>query len=191
MKYLDHFEILAPLYEELFPVREVGRWMEFLRLPCDGTLLDAGGGTGRVSEVLKSHVGRIVVADASPGMAKQAARKTDISAVCTQTEALPYPDGAFDRVIMVDALHHVTDQRITAGELWRVLKPGGILLIEEPDVRKFSVKLLAVAEKLMLMRSHFLSPPAIENLFRYPQAAVKVYAEGYTAWIVVERIGDD
>ena len=59
---------------------------------------------------------------------------------------------------MVDALHHVIHQGQTAREMYRVLKPGGRIVIEEPDIRKFGVKLIAVAEKLLLMRSHFLSP---------------------------------
>ena len=59
---------------------------------------------------------------------------------------------------MVDALHHVINHGQTAREMYRVLKPGGRIVIEEPDIRSFYVKLIAVAEKLLLMRSHFLSP---------------------------------
>ena len=58
----------------------------------------------------------------------------------------------------------------TAAELWRTLKPGGRLVIMEPDIRLFSVKLVALAEKVALMRSHFLAPAAIVRLFRYPDA---------------------
>ena len=49
--------------------------------------------------------------------------------------------------------------------MFRVLKPGGLLVIEEPDIRTFGVKLIAIAEKLLLMRSHFLAPEEITNLF--------------------------
>jgi len=44
-------------------------------------------------------------------------------------------DHSFDRVLMVDALHHVVNQAETICELYRVLKPGGRLVIEEPDLR--------------------------------------------------------
>ena len=47
---------------------------------------------------------------------------------------------------MVDALHHVADQEATIRELWRLLKPGGRIIIEEPDIRRFEVKLLALIE---------------------------------------------
>ncbi len=67
---------------------------------------------------------------------------------------------------MVDALHHIIDHRQTIQDLWRVLAPGGILIIEEPDIRLFGVKLLALAEKLALFRSHFLSSSTIAGLLR-------------------------
>ena len=51
-----------------------------------------------------------------------------------------------------------------------VLKPGGSIVIEEPDIRKFTVKLIALAEKITLMRSHFLSPDKIAGLFKFPEA---------------------
>jgi demethylmenaquinone methyltransferase/2-methoxy-6-polyprenyl-1,4-benzoquinol methylase len=47
----------------------------------------------------------------------------------------------------------------------RVLEPEGRSVIEEPDIRTFGVKLVALAEKILLMRSHFLSPIQIASLF--------------------------
>jgi demethylmenaquinone methyltransferase/2-methoxy-6-polyprenyl-1,4-benzoquinol methylase len=59
-------------------------------------------------------------------------------------------------------------------------------VIEEPDLRTFAVKLIAVAEKLMLMRSHFLAPPQIAQLFP-SEAKVRIEAEDITAWVIVEK----
>ena len=89
---------------------------------------------------------------------------------------------------MVDALHHVCDQEHTAAELWRALKPGGRLVIEEPDVRTGIVKLVALFEKLALMRSHFLSPPQIAALFEWDDAQVEIVTEGHTSWVVVDKL---
>lgn len=59
----------------------------------------------------------------------------------------------FLRGIVVDALYHMVNQRQAAQELWHVLKPSGRIIIEEPDIRIFAVKLVALVEKLALMRS--------------------------------------
>jgi demethylmenaquinone methyltransferase/2-methoxy-6-polyprenyl-1,4-benzoquinol methylase len=115
--------------------------------------------------------------------------KGNLLRVCTHTEVTPFLDGSFKRIIMVDALHHVCDQPQTAQELWRVLAPGGYIVIEEPDLRTFSVKLVAVAEKLALMRSHFLAPEAIAALFDDPNAQVSIETEkdGFNAWVIIRK----
>jgi len=181
----SHFNLLAPFYDRVIPFVRLEQMLKVLALPHVGSLLDAGGGTGRVAEALRPHVGWIVVADVSSGMLTQA-RQKDLLATSTATEHLPFADGTFDRVLMVDALHHVVSQAETIRELYRVLKIGGRLVIEEPDLRTFGVKLIAVAEKLALMRSHFLAPPQIARLFPL-DAKVGIEAEENTAWVIVEK----
>jgi len=92
----------------------------------------------------------------------------------------------------VDAFHHVCDQPQTVQELWRVLAPGGCLVIEEPDLRTFAVKIVAVAEKLALMRSHFLSPTDIAALFDFPGAEIRIETEteGFNTWVIVQKTLD-
>jgi len=60
-----------------------------------------------------------------------------------------------------------------------------VLVIEEPDIRTFGVKLIAIAEKLLLMRSHFLAPDAILELFKSGEKQVR--SEGGTAWVIVKK----
>lgn len=183
----DHFGFLAPHYERFIQPKDPQEIREFGKLPTSGALLDAGGGTGRIAQELRGQAGAIVVADLSLKMLLQAQDKGDLRLVCNHSEFLPFPTASFERVIMVDALHHVIDQQQTAAELWRVLKPGGRLVIEEPDIRTWSVKLIAAFEKLALMRSHFLSPPQIAALFPHRQAKVSLETKGYNAWVVIER----
>lgn len=181
----SHFNFLAPFYDRVIRFERLEQTLKVLDLPHSGTLLDAGGGTGRVAEAIRPHVGSVIIADVSRGMLAQA-RQKGLAASSAETERLPFADGTFDRVLMVDALHHVAHQGETVCELYRVLKPGGRLVIEEPDSRTFSVKLIAIAEKLALMRSHFLSPPQIAALL--PSAArTRIEAEAYTAWVIVEK----
>jgi demethylmenaquinone methyltransferase/2-methoxy-6-polyprenyl-1,4-benzoquinol methylase len=182
---IDHFDLIAPFYDRAIPFSRLERMLRFVSLPADGLLLDAGGGTGRVAAALRPYVREVLVADLSIGMLRQARRK-GLTGMITPTEALPFADASFERIIMVDTLHHVAHQGETVSELWRVLKPGGRLVIEEPDVRTWQVKLVALAEKLALMRSHFLSPPEIVVLFP-PEARIAVESERWNAWLIVEK----
>lgn len=181
----DHFDLIAPFYDRAIPFSRLERMLRFVSLPADGLLLDAGGGTGRVAAALRPYVHEVLVVDSSSGMLAQAGRK-GLTSVVAPTELLPFADATFERIIMVDTLHHVAHQGETVRELWRVLRPRGRLVIEEPDVRTWQVMLVALAEKLALMRSHFLSPPRIAALFP-PEARVTIEAERWTAWVIVEK----
>jgi demethylmenaquinone methyltransferase/2-methoxy-6-polyprenyl-1,4-benzoquinol methylase len=135
MAAFDHFDFLAPFYDRLIKLDEARRLEQHLALPTSGKLLDAGGGTGRVAHALREKASCVIVADLSIGMLRQAAVKDGLKPVCSLSEHLPFANAEFDRIVMVDAFHHVCDHIKTAHELWRVLRPGGRLVIEEPDVR--------------------------------------------------------
>lgn len=179
----DHFGLIAPLYARA-QYHAIEKMRELAALPIQGRLLDVGGGTGRVASALHNLVDEVVITDISMGMLRETLRSTLQPTGCA-SEHLPFPDDSFERVILVDALHHVLDQAATAGEMLRVLKPGGLLVIEEPDIRTFGVKLIALAEKLLMMRSHFLSPDRIRSLF--PSSNARIITEDASAWIVVEK----
>lgn len=189
MPVLDHFGFLAPFYDRLIKPKAPEYLWDLAQLPTEGLLLDAGGGTGRVAQFMLKKAAGVVLADLSLEMLSEANVKGGFLRVCSHTEGFPFPDESFTRVLMVDALHHVCDQPQTAQELWRVLAPGGYLVIEEPDVRTFIVKLVAIAEKLALMRSHFLAPEAIAALFNNPAAQVRIETEanGFNAWVIVHK----
>jgi len=187
MPLFDHFDLAAPFYERLIPPRLPEKLIELLDLPVVGRLLDAGGGTGRVTQFFHRRAGQVVLIDLSSRMLSQAAKKTGLHLAQAPSERLPFPDGAFERIVMVDAFHHVFDQVQTAHELWRVLAPGGRLVIEEPDLRHPIVKLVALAEKAALMRSRFFTPERIAALFAGLAARVQVTRESYNAWVCVEK----
>ncbi len=187
MPLIDHFSLLAPYYERLIHAPDLERLSGLAGLPAAGRLLDAAGGTGRVSRGLAGRVPHIALADLSLKMAQQAGEQGALEAVCAPAESLPFSSGSFERVIMVDAFHHVADQRQTAAELWRVLKPGGRIVVQEPDIHLPVVKAIALGEKLLLMRSHFLPGEKIAELFQFPSAIISsVYAE-HDVWVVVSK----
>jgi ubiquinone/menaquinone biosynthesis C-methylase UbiE len=183
----DHFGFLSPIYDHLIRPKDPSNILELLDLPKNGRLLDAGGGTGRIGSTLTPFISQVVIADISFGMLRQAQRKDGLSSICAPTEKLPFPDNTFDRITLVDALHHVENALSTIMELWRVTKPGGKILIEEPDIRTLPVKLIAVFEKAFLMRSHFISPLKISSMFDFSNSKRTVKTQDYTSWILVEK----
>jgi ubiquinone/menaquinone biosynthesis C-methylase UbiE len=189
MSWIDHFGLLAPIYDRVIGEKPPDQLIRHLKLPSTGALLDAGGGTGRVSHSLAGLVDQLLVADLSLKMLSQAQKVRGLRTICSASELMPFPTGFFDRILMVDALHHVINQQRTVDELWRILKPGGRLVIEEPNIGTLGVKLIAFMEKLALMRSHFLSPAQIGELFNMNQAQadIQVEIDGAYGWVIVEK----
>lgn len=183
----DHFNLLAPLYDSAIRPRAKDDFWEIVKLPDEGYLLDAGGGTGRVSQFIKNTRCHIIISDLSFQMLGVAKTKSPLIPVQSSAEFLSFQSKTFDRIIMVDAFHHLINQELAAYELWRVLKPGGSIIIEEPDINKFPVILIALAEKLAFMRSHFLTAETIMGLFHFPEAIKMHKSQGNNFWICIEK----
>lgn len=185
---LDHFDILAPIYERVIGPPDPLRLKALLHLPTDGWLLDAGGGTGRVAATLRPFVGGLVVGDQSLQMLRRARDKQTLHPVQMQVQHVPFPDGFFSRILVVDALHHFFDQPAAMRELKRVLAPGGRLVIEEPDIHRHAVKLVALAERMALMGSTFLAPEVVRDMLAAQglQASI-AERDRFQAWIVAEK----
>lgn len=185
----DGFDLLAPIYDLVFrrPVNSPLR--ETLRLPTTGTLLDVGGGTGRHAQAWVGLVDRVLVADASRPMLRRARAKPGLDTVACLAERLPLAKSCVARVVMVDAFHHLIDQRASLAELWRVLMPGGRIVIEEPDIRRGAVRWVARFERWAGMRSHFLPAEAIAALLIEHGAVVRVQRLGHNAWVIADKPG--
>jgi ubiquinone/menaquinone biosynthesis C-methylase UbiE len=184
----NHFDLVAFLYDRVIGLPDVERLRHVLRLPADGLMLDAGGGTGRVSSLLRPFVRNVIVSDLSRLMLKQAQKKGDVLPVRAHAERLPFPDGIFARVLVVDSLHHFCNQREALIDLLRVLQPGGRLVVEEPNIDRFAVKVVACMEKLALMGSRFYSPEEIRNMIEiHGVTACVENADRFRVWIIVDK----
>ncbi|MBN1640227.1 MAG: methyltransferase domain-containing protein [Anaerolineae bacterium] len=186
MPLLDHFSVIAPYYDVVF-FRANADLLDRHVQPRQGDrLLDVGGGTGRVAQFYLGKVAQVCILDPSPKMLAEGRRK-GICITQGESEQIPFPAGMFDRIIMIDAFHHLRDQAAAARELLRVLSSGGRLVIEEPDIVSLAVKMVALGEKLLLMRSHFLSPEEVCALFAGDGVRAWVEKTGHTAWVIVEK----
>ncbi len=103
-------------------------------MTCKGRVLDAGCGYGQWSIALAESNHRTVSMDINPlrcNMLNQLNRQLGISTVSTLTgdiDSVPFPDGSFDAVFCYSSIYF-GDWRRKAGELVRVLRPGGTLYI--------------------------------------------------------------
>lgn len=62
-------------------------------------------------------------------------------------EDLPFPDNYFDKVIMIDTIHHLQNPRKSFREISRVLKPKGMVIIFEPNIYNPLLALLCLLDK--------------------------------------------
>jgi SAM-dependent methyltransferase len=51
---------------------------------------------------------------------------------------LPYEDASFDVVLLVEVIEHLENHRVALGELARILKPGGVLILTTPNVMRLN-----------------------------------------------------
>lgn len=150
-------------YDRLFRYGGPEALLRGLQPQSGDRVLDIGGGTGRVSGTFPDGL-QVVVCDPSAGMIREAQGK-GLHACTSVAEHLPFGDGSFQRIILVDAFHHLLDQGAAVVDLLRVLQPGGRLVIEEPDIHQRVVKFAALLERLLRMRSRFFSPQDMARLF--------------------------
>lgn len=182
------FDLLGPFYDHVISPKEADDLLSPLNLPAEGRLLDVGGGTGRACAPLAAFVDQVVICDISMPMLLEAQGKGLQNLVQASATHLPFAEGTFERMMVIDALHHMPEQESTVGEMIRALKPRGRLLIEEPDIRLLGVKLIALFEKLALMRSKFHTPEELRAMAAVNGAAVSVGSDGKgSAWVMVDK----
>jgi SAM-dependent methyltransferase len=102
--------------------------------------LDLGGGDGRVSHALaKTSPGIFVIADIDHDALRAVPREDSLHPVLVPARGrLPFRQGAFDRVLIVDVLHEVSEGREQLlAELARAVRPGGELMVVDFDGRSF------------------------------------------------------
>lgn len=95
-------------------------------------ILDLAAGTGTSSAALAKSGAAVVAVDFSPGMIEEGRRRHPrIEFVEADIERLPFGDDEFDAATISFGLRNVADPKAALAEMYRVLKPGGRLVVCE------------------------------------------------------------
>lgn len=104
-------------------------------------VLDVAGGTGDLARALAERAGaagRVIVVDINAPMMDVGRRRLadrgiagNVDFVQANAEALPFPDNYFDCISISFGLRNVTRMERALASMFRVLKPGGCLLVLE------------------------------------------------------------
>lgn len=144
----DVFHSVAAKYYIMNDVMSMGihrLWKRFT-IDCSGVrpgqqVLDLAGGTGDIAALFSKRVGangKVILADINESMLNVGRDKlrdlgliNNIEFVQANAEALPFADNSFDIISIGFGLRNVTDKDAALRSMYRVLKPGGRLLVLE------------------------------------------------------------
>ena len=115
--------------------------MQHTGLKLGDKALDVAGGTGDLTMQMSKQVGptgKIIISDINAAMLEEGRKRLldkgfagNIDFVEANAEALPFEDDSFDCITIAFGLRNVTHQDKALESMFRVLKPGGRLLILE------------------------------------------------------------
>jgi demethylmenaquinone methyltransferase/2-methoxy-6-polyprenyl-1,4-benzoquinol methylase len=170
------FDSVAGKYDVMNDVMSLGihrLWKRFA-IELSGVrkgsrVLDLAGGTGDLAARLARIVGaegEVVLADINAAMLEHGRTRLldegiagNVRFVQANAECLPFPDNYFDCITIAFGLRNVTDKDAALRSMYRVLKPGGRLLVLEfskptlpglaPLYDLYSFKLLPLMGKLI------------------------------------------
>jgi len=147
-KVAEVFHSVAAKYDIMNDLMSFGvhrLWKRFA-IDCSGVrpgqkVLDLAGGTGDLTAKFSRIVGKegqVVLADINDSMLKVGRDKlrdlgvvSNVSYVQANAQALPFPENTFDLITIAFGLRNVTDKDEALRSMYRVLKPGGRLLVLE------------------------------------------------------------
>ena len=96
-------------------------------------VLEAAAGPGRGLGFLAFSAKSVLGGDIMDNLVKMArdqyAENKRIKVLTFDAQQMPFPDSCFDLVIMFEAIYYLPDAVKFIAESWRVLRPGGILLV--------------------------------------------------------------
>ena len=178
------YTIIASLYRRVF-IRPRLHGVLRRHFGRGSQLLHAGCGGGQVDQGLHEQM-RITALDISADALQlyQVNNPAVLRVRHGDILALPYADGTFDGYYSLGVIEHFTEQDIRRilAEAFRVLRPGGKVVLFWPHARATSVLVLGLAHRLLARTGHAtqLHPAEISLLTSRAMAARCLEQSGFT-----------
>lgn len=150
--------------------------------------VDIAGGYGRLAKEYLPRAKHVTIFDYSKTELKQAKDKFGdrITTKAGNVYDIPFKDHTFDALMMIRATHHLKDMKKVTKELYRILKPGGIAVVEVAN-KKTLPKILRYWFKKSDINPFSLEPSTLKDLneagfFNYhPKYIEKIFRDaGFT-----------
>jgi SAM-dependent methyltransferase len=125
----SRFDRTADLYADAARAKDWSRFIEWCRPQPGQRALDVGAGPALLSGALAGLVAEAIALDPSQALLGYA--PPGVRPVVGSAEAMPFGDGEFDLVTIVNSLHHVADPARTLNEMARVLAPAGVIVVQD------------------------------------------------------------
>jgi SAM-dependent methyltransferase len=104
-----------------------------LNIASDANVLDVGIGMGSNLRMLRDEgYSSVTGVDLNPAAVQHCFKGGFTSVLLGDATSLPFADGDFDVVLATDIVEHIEDDRKTLRELYRVLVPGGHVMVAVP-----------------------------------------------------------
>lgn len=203
----DVFHSVAAKYDIMNDLMSMGihrMWKRFT-IDCSGVkagqkVLDLAGGTGDLAAKFSKVVGatgQVILADINHSMLTVGKEKLlnkgivgNLHYVQANAEALPFPDNHFDLITIAFGLRNVTDKSKALASMFRVLKPGGRLLILE-----FSKPTSELLNKVYDAYSFYLLPQMGKivandaDSYRYLAESIRMHPEQDVLEKMMQEVG--
>lgn len=120
-------------------------------LSAGGPVLDFGAGTGQMTRRLAAS-GQFATVTGADLYGRGPETPSSIAWIeADLNEPLPCPPGSFDTIVAAEVIEHLENPRAVARELFRLLRPGGTLVLSTPNNE--SIRALAA----LTARGHFVA----------------------------------
>lgn len=129
-------------------------------MPKGGRILDVGCGTGAVMVELQK-LGPCYGIDFSVHALEFSAKRSSEGLALANAEEIPFASESFDAVVSLDTIEHVKNDSAAIREIARVLKPGGVFIMNVP-----AFKWLWGPHDVALMHQRRYTARQVSNLLR-------------------------